>query len=147
MLKKRKFRWLVGGLSAVAILYFIAAGIAVRSYWGGLFWGTYLSWLPAYDIVRGPQQTLRERAQYKAVVTFITQRILTPATARFCSIGEARFGTDRAGNPAMVGWVDAQNPFGAMIRSHFKAVFQKEAETVVLQVEWPSDDGSEKVWR
>lgn len=145
---KRHFRWLVGGLLTVAVLYFAAAGIAVRSYWGGLFWGTYLSWLPAYDVIKGPQQTFRERSQYRAAVAFITQRMLTPSTARFCSAGEARFGTDQDGNPAMVGWVDAQNAFGAMIRSHFKAVFQKGGgETVVLRVEWPSDDGSEKAWR
>jgi hypothetical protein len=138
---------MVSGLLAVAILYFTAAGIAVRSYWGGLFWHTYLSWLPAYDIIRGPQQTLRERAQHKAAAAFITQRMLTPATARFCPISEARFGTDQSGNPAMVCWVDAQNPFGATIRSYFKAVFRKEDEKVVLQVEWSGDDVAEKVWR
>lgn len=143
---RRKTRRLGIGLLALAILYFTAAGIAVRSYWPGLFWSTYLSWLPEYDLVKGPQQTLRERAQYRAAVVVITQRMLTPATAHFCTVSEAGFGADPSGNAVMIGWVDAQNAFGALIRSHFKAVFRKDDQKAVLQVEWFGDAAAERIW-
>ena len=73
--------------------------------------------------------------------------MVSPAAVHFCPISEALFGTDPSGNPAMVGWVDAQNLLGAMIRSRFKAVFRKEDEKAVLQVEWFGDDVAARIWR
>jgi hypothetical protein len=66
--------------------------------------------------------------------------MLTPATAKFCLIGEAQFGSnnhrsgDDYGKGAMLGWVDAQNAFSAMIRRHFIVVFKRGNPTVVEQV-------------
>ena len=47
---KQKSAWkkAIFGLLALLALYFGGAALAHRSYWVGLFWGHYLSWLPAY---------------------------------------------------------------------------------------------------
>ncbi len=37
-------------------VYFSAVGLAHRNYWAGLFWGTYLSWIPVCDILDGFQR-------------------------------------------------------------------------------------------
>ena len=128
------------------MLYFSAVALMYRTYWGGLFWSTYLSWIPAYDIVKGPQQSLETRAQYKAATEFIRERSLTPSTAKFCPFAEAKFGTQNVtGRKVMVAWVDMQNSFGAMIRGRFMAVFEKDNPRSVELIQWSGEDG--KVWK
>jgi hypothetical protein len=46
-------------IAGIFILYFGAVALAYRNYWVGLFWQTYLPWVPAYDIV-----SLTRRAFY-----------------------------------------------------------------------------------
>jgi hypothetical protein len=127
------------------VLYFGASALAYRNYWVGLFWGTYLPWLPKYDIIEGSKQSIEKRDQYDAAVKFITGRMLTPSTAKFCSIDEEKFGLDESGMKAMDGWVDAQNAFGAMIRSNFRAVFRRNQPTKIDHVRWAGEDG--QTWR
>jgi len=57
------------------VLYFGASALAYRNYWVGLFWGTYLQWLPKYDIIVGPKQSIEKRDQYDAAVKFIADSI------------------------------------------------------------------------
>ena len=138
---KRTLRRIAIAVAAASVLYFSAVALVYRNYWAGLFWGTYLSWIPAYDIVKGPQRSIKARAQYKAATDFITERSLTASTAKFCPFTEAKFGTLSAtGQDAMTGWVDMQNTFGAMIRSHFTAVFRKDAPRSVAMVQWAGED-------
>jgi hypothetical protein len=89
---------------------------------------------------------MKTRAQYKAATEFIKERSLTPSTAKFCPFAEAKFGILSAtGQDAMEAWVDMQNAFGAMIRSHFTAVFRKDDPRSVAIVQWAGED--ENVWR
>jgi len=110
------------------LLYSGLTFAAHRTYWGHLFLETY----PAFDIFWRP---IWHREQYDASIKFIEARMLTPATARFCPIGEAQFSSDStSGKDAMAGWVDAQNPFSAMIRHHFLIVFSSTNHTEVDRV-------------
>lgn len=133
------------GVLAVLVLYFGVAAVASRSSLIGLFFSTYVSWVPLYDLVDGPRTALDRRARYNSAVDFITRRMLTPSTAHFCPLGEAKFGTDDASNSqVMVGWVDAQNAFGAMIRQHFEAFYGQDG-TTVAEIHWAGERAS--VWR
>jgi hypothetical protein len=143
---KQTVKRVIIAAAAASVLYFSAVALVYRNYWVGLFWGTYLSWIPIYDIVKGPQQSMKTRAQYKAATEFIKERSLTPSTAKFCPFAEAKFGILSAtGQDAMEAWVDMQNAFGAMIRSHFTAVFRKDDPRSVAIVQWAGED--ENVWR
>ena len=142
---KRILKRISIALIGMAVLYFGATALAFRSYWAGLFWNTYLSWLPIYDVIESPKHALAKRAQYRAAEAFIRERMLTPSTAKFCSIDEAKFGSDEDRRRVMVGWVDAQNPFGAMIRQHFTVVFLKDSGAEVDYVRWAGEGG--QVWR
>jgi hypothetical protein len=143
---RRILKRLMIGAFGATILYFSAVALEYRNYWAALFWDTYLSWVPAYDIVKGPQESIKTRAQYKAATEFIRERSLTPLTAKFCPFAEAKFGTyPPSKREAMVGCVDMQNAYGALIRGHFTAVFQKDDSRAVELIKWAGEDGA--VWR
>ena len=105
-------------VAAVGVFYLTASTLAHRNYWAGLFWSEYLVGLPAYDIIDGPRQSIQNRLQYRAAIKFIEPRLLSPSTASFCPFSGSQFGSvGKSNQRAMVGCVDAQNTFGAMIRT------------------------------
>lgn len=141
---KQALKRIALALAATSVLYFSAVAVMERNYWAGMFWNTYLSWIPAYDVVKGPKQSLKIRAQYHAASEFITERSVTASTAKFCPFAKAEFGTLAVGGQdGMWAWVDMQNTFGAMIRSHFVAVFRKDNPRSVEYVQWA---GQEQRW-
>jgi len=133
------------GAMAVLVLYFGVAAVASRNSLVGLFFNVYAPWIPLYDVIEGPRLALNHRAQYNSAVQFITGRMLTPSTAHFCALSDAKFGTDDASNSkVMIGWVDAQNGFGAMIRQHFEAFYGQDGMTVA-EIHWAGERAS--AWR
>ena len=63
-------------------------------------------------------------AAYDQSVSYISARLKAPSTAQFCSLEQARFGRGRnwpSKAPAIIVklTVDAQNSYGAMLRSNF----------------------------
>jgi hypothetical protein len=133
----RIVKWTALVILCGVVLYGAAISVASHTYWGRLF-------LETSDI--SIWRPIEHRNQYKASVTFIENRMLTPATSKFCSIGEAQFAlnNDRYSNDygrrAMLGWVDAQNAFSAMIRRHFIVVFKRDNPTVVEHVKWDTGE-------
>lgn len=138
-------RAVIGALSLV-MLYLGGSSLITRNYWVGVFWGSYLQWLPPYDIINVSRQSYQQKAQYNSVIEFIRPRLRTASTATFCKFSEAKFGTQRdTALTAMVGYVDAQNAFGAVIRSHFMATFEASSPTTVYGVHWLDDE--KEFWR
>lgn len=125
-------------LAVAAILllfvYFGGSALAYRNATVGRFWGVYISdWLPAYDLIEGPKETVHRYRQYRAAVAYITKRsAASPKTLEFCPYSEAEFGWYKATKEeAMSGWVDAQNAFGATIRHHVVVLFYPYQPLVV----------------
>jgi hypothetical protein len=56
---------------------------------------------------------------YSAVTNAVSEKLKAPATARFVPLKEMEVKLDDRGNALARGWVDAQNSFGALIRTHF----------------------------
>lgn len=139
----RRWKWYLIAIASAAALYLGGSTLAHRNYWAGLFWGEYLEWLPAYDIIDGPRQSFENRLQYRVAVKFIQPRLLTPSTASFPSFSECRFGV-LAEQRAMVCYVDSQNGFGAIIRARFQAVFMLGGNTKLSYIRWLDEDRT--VW-
>lgn len=98
----------VAGLALVALLFFVAA--TMRG-----------------DSITGAMQRRSEAAQHEERVrdacararAEVRLRLVAPGTARFCSDDEAVVRVD--GSVVVVGgWVDSQNPMGAMLRAVYE---------------------------
>jgi hypothetical protein len=50
---------------------------------------------------------------------FVRSRLKAPSTAKFCGFSEANVMTLAGNSYQVTGWVDAQNGFGAMLRTNF----------------------------
>lgn len=135
---RRIVKWTALVILCGVLLYSAAISVASHTYWGRLFIQTH----PEYGLAIW--RPIEHRTQYNASVKFIKDRMLTPATARFCSIGEAQFVfnndrySDTYGRRAMSGWVDAQNAFSAMIRRRFVIVFKNDNS--VDRVTWDTGE-------
>jgi hypothetical protein len=67
---------------------------------------------------------------------FVKEQLRAPSTAKFCDFDEARISSNGANSYTVVGWVDAQNGFGAMLRNRFVCKLHKNGDT------WYRDDVS-----
>ena len=142
MMQKTAWKKVLFGALALLTIYLSGSALAHRNYWAGLFWGQYLSWLPAYDPVNGPRESVETRMQYSAATDFIRGRLLSPATAKFCSYSDAKFGTAEGTiQKAMTGCVDAQNAFGASMRRYFFVSFEAGTVNQVYSVRWDGPGG------
>lgn len=150
MRMKKTLRRIGFSIVIFGFVYFAATAVATRNYWAGLWWSAYLSKIPCYDLIQGPRETYHNHIRYANAKQFILKRILTPATAQFCPIGEAKFGTYNRGDlkdrEVMLGYLDAQNSFGATIRQHFIAVYSRAEQDSVERVRWAGKDDSSDDW-
>lgn len=95
-------------------------GVIVLACLGALVW-FYFSFTP-----RGPAGPVLTDAYINSQV-YVQSQLKAPATAKFPYSGDASAVkvTDLGGNVAEVtAYVDAQNSFGAMIRTHYTATLQ-----------------------
>ena len=51
----------------------------------------------------------------------ILDQLKAPSTATFCKYSDCDFTIYDDGTIAIEGWVDAQNSYGAMLRTHFRS--------------------------
>jgi hypothetical protein len=63
---------------------------------------------------------------------FVEERLRAPSTAKFCDFKEARVSVDGGDSYTVVGWVDAQNGFGAMLRNNFVCKLHKTGNSWYL---------------
>lgn len=61
---------------------------------------------------------------YVSSKQFVADTLKAPSTARFCSYDEARVTRLSGERYRVVGWVDSQNSFGAMLRSDFSCTLE-----------------------
>jgi hypothetical protein len=143
---KRFGKWLILSVMATAGVYLAAGTLATRSHWPGLFWQVYLDPLPEIDVIKTPERILDKYAQYVAVSDFILSRSRTPSTAKFCPLAQVKWRPEgNTDSEMMVGWVDMQNEFGAVVRTHFVARFEKDHPRLVESIFWA--DEAHSVWR
>lgn len=65
---------------------------------------------------------------YVMAQVFVRRQLLAPATARFAPMREATVTNLGGGRWYIAAYVDAQNAFGAMIRTPFRATLRREGD-------------------
>ncbi len=56
--------------------------------------------------------------------SFVEERLKAPATANFCSYGDATVTDLGGGRFKVLAYVDAENSFGAKLRNHYTCVLK-----------------------
>jgi len=82
----------------------------------------------------GPPRPLHDRFNAKVdCEDFVKQRLETPLTAKFPSIREVAVSGNGSGPWTVNGYVDAQNMFGAMVRTRYACMISYEGSLVRLE--------------
>jgi hypothetical protein len=74
------------------------------------------------------------RSALEACNARISERLVSPGSARFGKLGEQNVAvrgkglTGKAGAVTVVGWVDSQNPFGALLRNVYRCDQYRDAQ-------------------
>lgn len=76
------------------------------------------------DSIKMVEESLANANSDKISATFFAEnyiktKLKSPASADFCSMGDYKIGNPSVGEWRIIGWVDSQNSFGAVIRTRF----------------------------
>lgn len=76
-------------------------------------------------------------ADYKSVCYSLAEdqvkkHLKAPSTASFCRMSEASFSKDEENTYVMTGWVDAENSFGAKLRSNWGIKVKVDGEKMTM---------------
>lgn len=120
--KKRGPIWLL--LVIVGFLLFVA--------FSGLSSGS-----GAYRSSSGTRQKSYSEADYKSACYSLAEEqvkkhLKAPSTASFCRMSEASFSKDEENTYVMTGWVDAENSFGAKLRSNWGIKVKVSGEKMTM---------------
>ena len=65
---------------------------------------------------------------YEDMQQNILDQLKAPSTATFCDYADCEFVVYDDGSIVVKGWVDAQNSYGAMLRTHFRSTVTYDAQ-------------------
>lgn len=80
-----------------------------------------------FSAVNGPQTESEKPGKIEAYVMatqIVEQKLKAPGSAKFCGYTNARVVEYEPGKFTVMGWVDSQNSFGALMRTDFNVVLE-----------------------
>lgn len=122
---------------ALAIALTLLVGVsevAERSYWVGLWYGTYIP-LPRLALVSLPSKLWGQGKRYKEARAAVERRLISPGTAKWCGWVDADFGPSKENYQTVWGWVDATNAMGGVIRTRWRVEFVEGSNAEIRRLE------------
>lgn len=89
----------------------------------------------------GMDQTARDFMAYDACKSAVSDQLKAPSTADFQSELDVDYRTTGGNNITVLGWVDAQNSFGAKLRSNFTCSMDVSKDGLASNVQASVDGG------